>query len=680
MKTREGVPLSFLLPDWLRAPALSITTAKEVREILPCGLISLVTNLVWLLSAGVRADGWAWSCWFVAELATVAMGAVIFGHEFAHRTLALMLAQPLVRGELWGRKMRVLAAALAVIAIVRVAGPVLHGNWRSPGDFAALMSLASVGFGLLIAPLFTLWSRSTLAGTVFTFALPVVTWQLARLATVVWYGPEWASAEAARQPTIAIWLVLTLAQWLAGPFLAYRAFLRLQAVEPRGVALGIPWRRWRASAAVGARPSAGHPLPRLIVKEIRLQAPAFLVTGVYLLICGADIALRRAWPPGDAASVQLPLTTLATYIHRLLVSLLIGTLACAEERRAGTLAWHLVLPMPAWRQWAVKAGAALGLALLLAVGLPALVAGVDAWANPPQRALNLQVLPPRVAGLHVLVLVTIGLYVSSVAGTPLRAVLWSVPVAGVVELVFTGILDSVQMRTAFSNCFAPFETSGRIRLAPAGVVWLVFMSGWMLLPWVVPLACAFQNFRRLDQQTSRVLVHLGVTAATLLAVAAVGAGATLLARAAEIALPLRPETRAEALAGECDGHLLLIGAAVNIWSGQHDRQVPPSLNSLNNLLPSPRLLVCPADEARVPANDWDHLTPARISYEYRVVRHAAAAPALARIRCPIHDNDRTAPVLAQTGGAPQPSAPAPTDAATLPASPPSGAPTQETPR
>jgi hypothetical protein len=453
---------------------------------------------------------------------------------------------------------------------------------------------------------------------------------------------------------------------VAGPFLAYRAFQRLQAVEPRGVALGIPWRHRRGTATAAARPTAGHPLPRLMEKEIRLQAPAFLVTGVYLLICGTDIALRKAWPPGDAGSVQLSVTAIATYIHGMLVSLLIGALACAEERHAGTLAWHLVLPMPAWRQWAVKAGSALGLALLLAVGLPVLVAVVDAWANPAQRALNLQDLRPLAAGFHVLALVTIGLYISSVAATTLRAVLWAVPVAFVIEILLTGTLDDAQMRAEFSSWFAPFETEGRAWFSPAGVAWLVFWGGLMLLPWLVPLACAFQNFRRLDQKASRVLAHLGVTAGAFLTVAVVGAGAALLVRTSGISLPLKPETRAEALAGECDGRLLLIEVAVNNWYGQHNQQVPPDLVSLSNLLPSPRLLVCPADEVRVPADDWANVTPARISYEYRVFRPAAAASASAHIRCPIHNTSRAAPTLIRYVLASKFPAPAQTNVAASP--------------
>ena len=53
--------------------------------------------------------------------------------------------------------------------------------------------------------------------------------------------------------------------------------------------------------------------------------------------------------------------------------ILIGSLASAEERQLGTLEWQTLLPSPAWQQWAVKVGVTFGLALLLGVGLPALL-------------------------------------------------------------------------------------------------------------------------------------------------------------------------------------------------------------------------------------------------------------------------------------------------------------------
>ena len=52
-------------------------------------------------------------------------------------------------------------------------------------------------------------------------------------------------------------------------------------------------------------------------------------------------------------------------LYGALLAVLIGSLASAEERQNGTLEWQLLLPMAAWKQWAVKVGTVLVLTALL---------------------------------------------------------------------------------------------------------------------------------------------------------------------------------------------------------------------------------------------------------------------------------------------------------------------------
>jgi hypothetical protein len=99
---------------------------------------------------------------------------------------------------------------------------------------------------------------------------------------------------------------------------------------------------------------------------------------------------------------------------------LIGSLASAEERRLGTLEWQVLLPVATRTQWTVKVAAATGLALLLAIGVPALLlasldtAGVMRFLSRPGFAV-------AIAALTV-----VSLYVSSLCTSGLRAVLTSV--------------------------------------------------------------------------------------------------------------------------------------------------------------------------------------------------------------------------------------------------------------
>ena len=49
-----------------------------------------------------------------------------------------------------------------------------------------------------------------------------------------------------------------------------------------------------------------------------------------------------------------------------LIALLVGSLACAEERQMGTLDCQVLLPMATWQQWSVKVAVVLGLSMVLA--------------------------------------------------------------------------------------------------------------------------------------------------------------------------------------------------------------------------------------------------------------------------------------------------------------------------
>ncbi|MCZ7636351.1 MAG: hypothetical protein M5U12_10130 [Verrucomicrobia bacterium] len=146
-----------------------------------------------------------------------------------------------------------------------------------------------------------------------------------------------------------------------------------------------------------------------MAKELRLQSPAFVVGGLYVLICGTDLVLQWAWPRPGELSLTSEVTSFVTLFHVLLVTLLAGALACAEDRATGVLPWHLTLPIALRTQWRVKVGVALGTALALGVALPGIVLGLgrspilNELAGPAWLAVV----------LAAAVLCALGLYLSS---------------------------------------------------------------------------------------------------------------------------------------------------------------------------------------------------------------------------------------------------------------------------
>jgi hypothetical protein len=492
-----------------------------------------------------------------------------------------------------------------------------------------------------------LLSRGTLAGTVFTVALPAISWQVAGLAALARFGMDGWNSAAATDHTATVFVILVAAQWVLAPFISRLMFLRLEATDSRDLAIRLP--RW-LGRTVGATPSRGGWLPKVVGKELRLLAPAVLVAGLYLAVCLVEVVLQRV------GGARTEVTPLASFIYAGLVSLLVGALACAEERQAGTLLWQLVQPVAAGRQWAIKAGVAIVAALVLALGVPWLV-----WLTHLS-----QVPPPILAGggtvwgfgagpaspmdylkgaCQVTTLCVIGLYASSASPNALRAMLWSVPAGLVFVTCFNGLLD----HAGFYNAFFPLETAGRSFLSPAGVLaigfWMAVLAGVL----AVVLGCAFRNFRRLDLRTARVFTHLLIMAASLTGAALGGLGFAGAIRASGIALPEQPPTREARLAAECDANLATIETALGAWYTGHSNTVPASLLALAYSVENLRVLVCPADESRQPATEASLLTPDNVGYKYSLLDAAGDPPQTAQVRCPLHGGTRVFPVFARYG-------------------------------
>jgi hypothetical protein len=614
MKANSTVPLSFLLPGWLRSPWLAIGVAKEAREILPYWMVSLLTGLIGFFGLVSTPEGVRLAILFGGELATVAMGAAVFGQEFTHGTMSLFLIQPWTRHQLWRRKMEVLGFAMATVFLVRLAGPLLHGAGWYAVSFAGLMSVAAILYGLTLAPALALWSRSFLAGTVFAVSMPVITWLLASLIMGLVHGIDQFETWAVREGATRLFVLMMVAQWAVGVWWTYRAFLKLEVAGSREVAIRLPGGFWRKSAAHRAQPKVVSAWRALVGKELRLLAPAYLVAVIYLALAAMDI-LRRVGQAGGAADIG-EFLGVATLIYGALVSLLIGSLACAEDRHAGTLAWQLVQPVAASGQWMIKAGVALGMTLLLAVGLPTLVLRGTAASGlsnllsqfPPAGWLG--------ATVQVLGLCTVGLYLSSVASTTMRAMLWAVPIGLTLETALWGLIDSPATRSWFWNWLVPFDTHGRTVASAPGVMWLLVWAFLGLGFLVIPLACAYRNFRSLEQSAARVVAHLGIIVWYGLMALAAGTAFKQGIEVSGMTLPERAPTEAKAHSAKCADQLFLLETAVNLWAKEHSNQPPPDLVSLANLFTSPGVVTCLADKARNAAEDWDAWNPGKISYVY----------------------------------------------------------------
>jgi hypothetical protein len=415
--------------------------AKETRALLVPWLACMA-----LLGAGVVSES------RLAEPLSIlvfiggacALGAASLGHEYTAGTLASMLAQPVGRVRLLAVKTAVLAAMLTCLFAIFSAVP------RFTADpMASVVGVAAIS-GLCLAPFFTILTRSALAGAVFGISLLGMIWVLLGLFTPQQFAEE------------TFWQLAAMLG-VAAVALTWREFLRLEAIDGRGthVHVHMPWDK--ASAVSRVRHSAWA----VVRKELGLQQIAFVLAAIYFV--GAVRVVGHVSPTARDISGGL------TVLYSGMLALLIGSVASAEERQLGTLEWQQLLPMATWKQWVLKSGTVIGLALLLGVALPAAVLLGTSGVL-------------RIGGWYVAFVVlfaAIGLYVSSLSASSLRALLLSAALP-------LGAIAAMSM----------------IRISPVQWSLTPIRVGLLAAFVALLLRLAFDNHRTADRSLRRTLVQL----------------------------------------------------------------------------------------------------------------------------------------------------------------------------
>ena len=475
------------------ARLLPLDVTKEIRALLPTWLACLTTiGAATIFTSGRALTGVTQATVVSAGviayiLGCAALGGLSIGHEYSNRTLPLLLSLPASRRRLFTVKLTVLTAMLLGLSVLAMAG-VMERVLRGGLSDAAVVGLLSFLGGVFVAPWLTMVCRNPLAGAVFAIAIEGSMLAVGELVAILAYGASLAHTGDADRVKLAVasWGMLVICA--AAAFASWRMFMRLEAIDGRDSHIRLPpWLRGPATMAApgAARGRRVHPIWWLARKELHLQQLTFVVAGIYLL--GWIAILRRGAVAGGTLDPPLLLWTV---MFGGVQAVLSGSLASAEERQFGTLESQVLLPMSTAKQWAVKAGMALGLTLVLAVGLPVLLGYLSASAG----ALRID---PSYIGA-VIVMAAGSLYVSSLCSSGLRALLMSLPVSLIVIVLFHVLTSAPYWGL---NAFGKLTRSGALsieryeaRLMP--VVWVVFVA--------VALRLAFLNHRSSERGATRV--------------------------------------------------------------------------------------------------------------------------------------------------------------------------------
>jgi hypothetical protein len=208
--------------------------------------------------------------------------------------------------------------------------------------------------------------------------------------------------------------------------------------------------------------------------------------------------------------------TLLTLLYTAVIGILIGALAGGEERQLGVHDAQVLLPMSSRRQWMVKVATCLGLGVVLTMVLPVILVTV----LPPEtiRIIGRRGLIPPSSFMLMPTLVTLGLYVSVVAGSGVRGLIASIPVGMTMFYVFMQyILPLTGRITTFTRYR---ETATRLvdhwPLLPrnAEPYALALVLGLFL---IVVLRLALTNYRWPDRSPLRLARHAAIALVTLTA-------------------------------------------------------------------------------------------------------------------------------------------------------------------
>lgn len=479
---------------------------KEIRLVLPSWLVVLVLAACapWFLwddpdtSFGLTP--------LIVFFGVILMAVDAFGREFSLGTFSTLLAQPVERRKIWWTKITILfsAAALVFLAYFISSEFFLHHALKTPfwaanpkiigADFRGAMwgSVAAILIALTGGLWTTLLLRQIAAAFWITFIAPAGS--LLLIAFVMSRFPHFFSSSAAAYTVFAGAAILYS---LADFWLAHRLFHRAQdAGWTGGVISFSKWRYFEGGINASASPRRRKPLAALLKKEFQLHSISLFCAGG-LLALHLGVIFWRVF-----RSQFIEQDSLAEFAAEhfwalwLVMPLVIGCMAVAEERRLGVQEGQFCLPVSRRRQFIVKFIPAMFFGVFFGGVMPLLLEGLGALLGVPNPSLTGSSLPGYyyVSGFNLFLicisvgaagLALMGFFASTLARNFLQAL--SIAIVGIVLLVFCARYLFVGMNLEQAQLLrAGAQWWGAILPVPVGL--LTFA---VFIPWL-----AWRNFSR----------------------------------------------------------------------------------------------------------------------------------------------------------------------------------------
>ena len=347
---------------------------KEIRLLLPSFIVAVLLAMVQGITRPYD--------FYVASLlffGLTIMALTTIGRESSLNTFSAMLAQPADRTRIWQTKLSVLAVAFLIVFLVWLtAFGIAFFNSSGDADTTENSYNLFIAICLIATATFTggLWTTLLLRQIAGAFWLTLLV-----PAVLAGFTAAFLAENGSNYTVIGV-LCVVLGIYSVGGFLFARwLFFRAQDVGWSGGNLELPeWKIFAGSeTAVSTR--SRKPIFALFKKELQLHQVT-LMGAAGLLVLHIGILLLRKYHHFAKDSAGEVLTSIF-WLLWLVIPVVIGSMAVAEERRLGVMEGQLCLPVSRRVQFAIKGILTLLLGTFLGGVMPMLLEsiGVGLGAN-----------------------------------------------------------------------------------------------------------------------------------------------------------------------------------------------------------------------------------------------------------------------------------------------------------
>jgi alpha-tubulin suppressor-like RCC1 family protein len=357
---------------------------KEIRLLTPAWIVAMLLAIFpeWIGHISPMEDPFSEYAFFAVLFGILLLAIVPFGQEWSFGTLGSLLSQPVPRQRIWEIKTKATAAAIFLVAVafcISCELRLLRELYRELGNhpFTEYLVLALKWLvrhqyifkeGGVLIPLILAGFAGALWATLVFRQTTAAFWCAVLVPAIISGLTEYFFRSHVF--TLAVVVVYSVVCFLW----ARKIFLRAQDLQWSGGEIAFPsLGKKSAGTLVSVTGGSRHWLGALVRKEFLLHQANIIIAAVLFVLHLTTFLVRKFHGTFSDQEIRFVLETF--WGLWLLMPLLFGAAAIAEERKLAILESQLCLPVSRRAQLLIKFLVALVLSVALGAGIPSLMEG-----------------------------------------------------------------------------------------------------------------------------------------------------------------------------------------------------------------------------------------------------------------------------------------------------------------